>query len=399
MLGRRYVVVRGDNLWSIAERELGGGSQWPRIWRYNNRRDVKRITRHGIPNPDVIHIGQVLLIPEIPGAVRRSTKQDSVVPKDLMPAQPPTGMPPFPRPRPPQLPTGNLPPPPSPQPAQPPTNTPPSPSPQPLREPGPLERELPRIESPISLKYRLDDITFPPVDTPTAVIEYKITGDIVLMSQKKYPATYVTNRREIEAQVTQEANHQFGTLIGDNRFIYDPNKGTVTFRSMLVSQAKAGEMHDSSWRIGNAAATAVGVYMSSNSPIPKLRAEFRFRWLQGTVGSFVYTASEVKLVIEITPKPQPPAGPSPQPVRVPERGTNWGRVIGIGLVVTAGVIVVATIVEDFYTLGAGTADDPASFSAPSALLARGLAMVRAAALPTASVPAAVTIGVGVELGP
>src|SRR5260370_5503607 len=194
---------------------------------------------------------------------------------------------PFPRRWPPQLRTANLPPPPSPHPAQPPTNTPPSPSPQPLREPGPLERELPRIESPISLKYRLDDITFPPVDTPTAVIEYKITGDIVLMSQKKYPATYVTNRREIEAQVTQEANHQFGTLIGDNRFIYDPNKGTVTFRSMLVSQAKAGEMHDSSWRIRNAPATAVGVDMSSTTPFPKLPPAFRFPCPHRTLRSFL----------------------------------------------------------------------------------------------------------------
>src|SRR5260370_36952383 len=87
---------------------------------------------------------------------------------------------------------------------------------------------------------------------------------------------------------------------------------------------------------------------------------------------------------------QPPAGPSPQPVRVPERGTNWGRVIGIGLVVTAGGIGVATIVEGFYTLCAGTADGPASVSAAGALRARGRALVRAPGVPTASVPAAGT---------
>jgi nucleoid-associated protein YgaU len=36
MLGERYVVAKGDNLWRIAARTLGSGKEWPRIWRYNN---------------------------------------------------------------------------------------------------------------------------------------------------------------------------------------------------------------------------------------------------------------------------------------------------------------------------------------------------------------------------
>src|SRR5260370_34613200 len=87
---------------------------------------------------------------------------------------------------------------------------------------------------------------------------------------------------------------------------------------------------------------------------------------------------------------QPPAGPSPQPVRVPERGTNWGRVIGIGLVVTAGGLVGATSVGGFYTPGAGAADDPASVAAARALPAPAPAMVRAAGITTGSGPAAGT---------
>ena len=61
--------------------------------------------------------------------------------------------------------------------------------------------------------------------------------DIVLMSRKAYPAIYVTNRREIEAQVTNEMNHALGKLISDNRFIYNAEQKSITLRSMLVSQS------------------------------------------------------------------------------------------------------------------------------------------------------------------
>src|SRR5258708_34243773 len=94
VLGQRYVVVKGDNLWNIAKHHLGGGSQWPRIWRYNNRRDVKEITGRGIRNPDLIYIGQVLLIPYIPGTPKHATRDDSIVPPNLVPAQVPPPSPP-----------------------------------------------------------------------------------------------------------------------------------------------------------------------------------------------------------------------------------------------------------------------------------------------------------------
>jgi nucleoid-associated protein YgaU len=78
LFGKRYVVAKGDNLWNIAEHHLGNGTQWPRIWRYNNRRDVRKLTGRGIPNPDLIYVGQLLLIPEIPGAAKRAEGNKSV---------------------------------------------------------------------------------------------------------------------------------------------------------------------------------------------------------------------------------------------------------------------------------------------------------------------------------
>ena len=47
-----HIVVRGDTLWGIAKRYYGDGNRYPEIARANN-----------IPNPDIIYVGQKLLIP------------------------------------------------------------------------------------------------------------------------------------------------------------------------------------------------------------------------------------------------------------------------------------------------------------------------------------------------
>jgi hypothetical protein len=147
--------------------------------------------------------------------------------------------------------------------------------------------------------------------------------------------------------------------------------------------------------------TAVGVVFDTQNPIPKLRFEFRFAKIEGRIADFAYTGLDVKVVIELTPKADrrtPSAQPlrSPQPVRATQPGIQWDYVIGAGLVVAAGVIVVATLVEDFFTAGAGIADDPASFAAAAASVARGLQLMRGAVLPLAAVPVTLNLSMKLE---
>ena len=52
---RTYTVVAGDNLSKIAKRFYGDANQWKRIFDAN--RDI-------IKNPDLIHPGQTLKIPD-----------------------------------------------------------------------------------------------------------------------------------------------------------------------------------------------------------------------------------------------------------------------------------------------------------------------------------------------
>jgi nucleoid-associated protein YgaU len=50
-----YTVVSGDSLSKIAKHHYGDANQWRRIWEAN---------RDQIKNPDLIHPGQVLKIPQ-----------------------------------------------------------------------------------------------------------------------------------------------------------------------------------------------------------------------------------------------------------------------------------------------------------------------------------------------
>jgi nucleoid-associated protein YgaU len=52
---RTYTVVKGDSLSKIAKREYGKASEWRRIFEAN---------RDQITDPDLIHPGQVLRIPQ-----------------------------------------------------------------------------------------------------------------------------------------------------------------------------------------------------------------------------------------------------------------------------------------------------------------------------------------------
>jgi hypothetical protein len=76
----QYTVAVGDSLWSIAQVRLGNGHQWKRLWRYNNRADVVKRTGRGIPDPNLIYPGQILLLPVLPEHVVRRPAPTPEVP-------------------------------------------------------------------------------------------------------------------------------------------------------------------------------------------------------------------------------------------------------------------------------------------------------------------------------
>lgn len=334
MLGERYVVRRGDSLWKIARQKLGAGREWPRIWRYNNRGDVMRETGRGVPNPDLILVDQVLLLPIV-------ATMPSVAPSVVLPAPPAPSAPPN----------------------------------HPDAGTGPLERELPSVRSPISFKYRLDDMVLPPMQVPGAKVEMRMTGDILLVSRNTYPALYVTQLRQVELQLNNAANGVVQQMFSDVRATFDGRNGRLELRAMAGASTGA-------WT-----AVAAGVDVDPHSGAGRLRFEFRFPNRSGHFdGVFDYVATDIKIVLTVEPEGTPggPFASDSNPLAT-RGGFNWGAAALVG---AAGAIIVATLVEDFFTAGAGVADDPASFAMAGAALARASRMIAGAAaeLPRALVP-------------
>ena len=119
-----------------------------------------KVTGRGIPDPDLIYAGQVLLIPIPPRGGAAQVPSSRTAPVVIHLYRPPA----VPRPRLRQLAVDLVP-----------------------------SRALPNISSPISIKYRLDDLKFPPIVQPGIIISIRFTGDVLLMTKKSYAAVYVTH--------------------------------------------------------------------------------------------------------------------------------------------------------------------------------------------------------------
>jgi hypothetical protein len=152
------------------------------------------------------------------------------------------------------------------------------------------------------------------------MMEIKMSGDVVLVSKSAYPAVYVTQRRELELQATNQANSALRVLLSDTRLVYESKGNKLIYRSMLVSKSLTP----------NAPCTAVGVQIDSASPIPKLRFEYRFPKLVGSVPLFDYSAINVNIIVELTPKPDAGSKIAQPAARAPQPAGHWQRSWGSG---------------------------------------------------------------------
>ncbi len=307
---QHYIVKKGDTLWGIAAKHLGSPFEWPRLWRHNNRKDVVAITGRSIPNPDLIYPGQKLLLPIDTSLTLRTSNLRK------------------------------------------------SPSAVTSKESS-LNKQLENIKTPISIRYNLDELKMSTMVYPNAIVEMKMSGNVLLTSNQSFPITYVTNKRSIETKISQQANHAFGKLISDIKVSFDEKTRAVKLGASLISSSNTP----------NVPTTAVGVEISSNSPVPKLKYEIRLPKLNGNIGEFSYVAANATIVLEITPTGS--GGLRTDRIRHdPGSSTNWDKVAAVGLVTVGTAIIVGTLIEDFFSGGTGVADDPACFAAAGGLYAR-----------------------------
>ena len=68
----RETVRRGDCLWSLAHRYLGSGTRYPQILNYHNQEAARSGLRY-IDQPDLIFVGETILIPPRPKVTKPDT--------------------------------------------------------------------------------------------------------------------------------------------------------------------------------------------------------------------------------------------------------------------------------------------------------------------------------------
>jgi len=308
-----HVVVKGDTLWAITEKHLSDPYEWPRIWKFNNRKEIMAITGTGIPNPDLIYVGQRILIPELQFIVKMKPSQ---APKKHG-------------------------------------------SNSPRRSGGSLRDQLEGMNGVTALAFDLGQIPLITSVGPGYVAKISIKGSVVLKSRQGTPMVQSSMKPGVKTTRQVMAENAFTTLMSEHEIQYDAKAGTVKLGSMLVSKSTTP----------NLPSFASGIEMSASSPIPKLKFEIRYPKLKGYIQGFSYVAMGVKYVIELTPTAPPP--PSRTPVTTAPTASMVAKTAGGVIIFAAGVVIVATIVEDFMTLGAGVADDPASFAAAGGMTALG----------------------------
>ncbi len=319
MATNSYIVKNGDTQWGISAKHLGSAHEWPRLWKHNNRKDIVASTGRAISNPDLIYPGQKIALPI---NTFQKNQQNIAIPRRI--------------------------------------NKP--------NKTGSLQQQLTKIKTPIAMQYNLKDIVMPPMITPNAIVEVKMTGNVILTSKQNFPITYVTNKDELEAKITHRANTALGALISDIGVNFDTKTGKVKLAMNLIAKSNTP----------NIPTTSVGIIADSNAPIPKIKYEIKLPELKGSIGDFNFVAANITIALELTPTGR-------ESRRDTEKSTNISlkdssiftpKVIAGGLVVTATLIIVGTLVEDFLTAGAGIADDPACFATAAAMYARSAALWR-----------------------
>ncbi|HED16927.1 MAG TPA: LysM peptidoglycan-binding domain-containing protein [Gammaproteobacteria bacterium] len=305
MSGRRYVVKKGDTLWDIARKHLGDPLQWPKLFQYNNLPNIMQSTGTKIVDPDLIYIGQTIVIP----------------PKNLPSAQA--------RPAPNITKAG--------------------------QKKGAGKVKAREFKGP-PIKYELADIPVSTVASPFHIMQIKLTGSITIQRNKASDLLSVSQERFIVAAKT-EADTVLGKLISGNEVGWNPITKKVSFQNSITINANSRPIFN----------FALSTEISSVTGMPIIKASTTVASLKGSIDNHSYAITNLGIAIEITPLPQS-AQPVPVPVKEPETSSGWDKVFAVGLVVTAGLLIVGTLVEDAFTAGAGVADDPASFAGAAAMM-------------------------------
>jgi hypothetical protein len=286
----RYVVKKGDTLSGLAGRFLGSPLEWPRIHVLNNRPFAIAMNGRRIKDPDLIYVGQKLLIPrtfEYPQSWH------------VMPL-----------------------------------------SPRQAGQPERLGDAVKNIPFPFTGAYHLDDIPLAAFGGPGFEGTVKFWGKVLIMLAHP-PSLAEVGNAGLEMVNKSQASRVLTLLLSEAKVTWDEKTNKITYTcNMIANSSFAG-----------GPSTCIGVAVASDKPIPALRGEIRYPKLTGSIHGHQYAALDVKIVIEIQPH-APAGGPLSQPDRAYDNApaTNSAPSLAqrVAKVTLTIVILVAAVVEVSY---------------------------------------------------
>lgn len=315
MKTQRYIVRKGDCLWDLAERYLGSPWEWPRIYTYNNRESIIKLTGRGIKDPDLIYVGQVLYLPVAKIPIQRKKPNKTTRPKSL-------------------------------------------------------KDQLNTTMMPFTMAYKLDELPLMFYEDALVKATIRLSGKVAIRLADKVPVIETTNRG-VETRLAMQAENALKELFYETKVGFDKNTNKISYQSLIV-------MHSG---ISKGPSTALGLAVSSDSPIPVLRGEIRYPKLKGRINRHYYTAVDFRVVIEIQPKVPPVAkGPEKKfkdPVfkeNIDLQPSHSDGMYGWKLAGAGVLFITASIATDF-AFGLGILDDLVTIPASLAMIGRGVAQV------------------------
>ena len=333
-----YIVEKGDTLWDLAQKYLNDPTRWPEIWHFNNEAysspEIKSNFKPSqyISNPDLIFVGQRILLPV--GDNHRQT---------VRPAPDETGKTPA--------------------------------------------KDRVRL---IPYKYELGSKIFETYLPGGFKATITIKGSITIQSEKSVDWMEF-NKEGFEVKVAKEYETPLNHLVSDYQLGINEKTKQIDFSCGVTINSKTPY----------ATKYQSKVSIDPLSGLPKYTTTISYPEIKGKLNQYFYVANGYSVIIDIEkqgdiarriPVPVPVTSHVPARQVTQTKTSDWAYVGGILLIAGAVVIVAATVVEDFPTLGGGMADDPASFALAATMSQRGLALLHGAQvvvtrLGTAAAPA------------